>query len=250
MDDPGFLIEEIEPGVEGGIGIKVPEVSREFEASGLEFGAEKIDDGITPHGFEGGMIEIGIANPALVIQSETAGGGGKMNMEITFEVAAESMIGRVDARDEMLLSSKVFNDVGRDRAKFVEKPAIEPEERLKMIRQGKSNVLPNSVRECVKSGVDPNISVLFAAGGTEAGFTGMRRLELAEAFWADKDMPTEKRSSTGKHFKHVDNNIFADQLAVGEEKFPPVAVINEDVPDFDLTADEFHRGTIVNLNVG
>ena len=195
-------------------------------------------------------MKIGIWFPGLAIESQTANGSGKMNMEITFEVAAESMIGRVDARNEMLLSSKVFNDVGRDRSKFVKKPAIEPEERLKMIRQGKSNVLPKGVREIVKGGFDPVIRILFPAGGTKAGFAGMRGRAGMEAFWTDKDMPAEQRSSTGKHFKHIDDNGFADQLAVGEKEFPPVAVINEDVSDFDLTADEFHRGTIVNFNVG
>lgn len=51
MDDPGFLVEEIEPGVEGGIGMKVLEMRREFKAAGLEFSAEEVDDSITPHGF-------------------------------------------------------------------------------------------------------------------------------------------------------------------------------------------------------
>ena len=155
-------------------------------------------------------MKIGIWFPGLAIESQTANGSGKMNMEITFEVAAESMIGRVDARNEMLLSSKVFNDVGRNRSKFVEKPAIEPEERLKMIRQGKSNVLPKGVGERVKSGFNPVVGGLFPAGGTETRFAGMRRFELAEAFWADKHMPAKQRGSTGKHFKHVDNNVFAD----------------------------------------
>ena len=48
MDDPGFLIEAIEPGVEGGIGLNVPEVSREFETPGFEFGPEDVDNLVTP----------------------------------------------------------------------------------------------------------------------------------------------------------------------------------------------------------
>ena len=50
MDDPGFLVEEIKPGVEGGIGINMVEVRWELKTTGLEFGAEKVDNGITPHG--------------------------------------------------------------------------------------------------------------------------------------------------------------------------------------------------------
>ena len=242
MDNPGLLIEEIEPGVESGIGIKVSEMSGQFKPASLEFGAEKRDDRITPLGFEDTMMEIGVAHPALIIQCQTAGGGGKMNMEIAFEIASKSMDGRIDARDEMFLRSEVFGDVGRDRSDFVEKMAVEPEKRLKMSGQSESNVLPSRVRECVKSGFDPIVGGLFPAGGTETRFAGMRRLDPAKAFWTDKDMPAEKRSSAGKHFKHIKNNGFTNQFSMAKKKPPPVAVIDEDVPDFDLTADEFHRG--------
>jgi len=249
MDDPGLLIEEIEPGVESGIGIKVSEMSGQFKSASLEFGAEKRDGRVAPLGFEDTMMEIGVAHPALIIQCHPAGGGGKMNMEIAFEIAAESMDGRIDAREEMFLSSEVFNDVGRDRSDFVEEVAVEPEKRLKMSGQSEGNVLPSRVRECVKSGFDPIVGGFFPAGGTETRFAGMRRLDPAKAFWADKDMPAEKRSSAGKHFKHIKNNGFTNQFSMAKKEPPPVAVINEDVPDFDLTAYEFHRGTIINLNV-
>ena len=195
------------------------------------------------------MIKISIANPAFEIRRQTAGGGGKMDMEIAFEIASESMDGRVDAWEEMFFCGDAIDNAGWDRRQFVEKMAVEPEERLQMIRQSKSNVLPNGVRERVKSGFDPIVRGFFTAGGTETRFTGMRCFDRMEAFRADKDMPAKQRSSTGKHLKHIDDNGFADQLAVGEKEFPPVAVINEDVPDFDLTADEFHRGNIVKLNV-
>ena len=45
--------------------------------------------------------------------------------------------------------------------------------------------------------------------------------------------------------RHLERAGRVARLAFSQS--PPVAVINEDVPDFDLTADEFHRGTIVNL---
>ena len=77
----------------------------------------------------------------------------------------------------------------------------------------------------------------------------MRGVEATKAFWTDKHMPAEKRSATGKHFKHIKNNGFTDQFSMAKKEPPPVAVIDEDIPDFDFTADEFHRGTIVNLNV-
>lgn len=192
-------------------------------------------------------MEISVWFPELAIESQPAGGGGKMDMEIAFKITAESVDSGIDAGDEMFLSGDVFNNLGQDKRNFIEKPAVEPEERLKLSRQGESDVLPNGVWESVKSGFDPVVGGLFSAGGTETGFAGMRCLDLAETFGADKHMPTEKRSSAGKHFKHIDNNVFTDQLAVGEKEFPPVAVINEDVPDFDLTANEFHKLNVPNL---
>ena len=78
----------------------------------------------------------------------------------------------------------------------------------------------------------------------------MRGIEAAKAFWTGKHVPTEKRSSAGKHFKHIKNNGFTNQFSMAKKEAPPVAVIDKNVPDLDMTADEFHRGTIVNLNVG
>lgn len=167
-------------------------------------------------------------------------------MEIAFEIAAESMNGRIDARQEMFLSGELFNDVGRDRRQFIEEMAIEPKERLKVSGQGEGNLLPDSVRQCVKSGFNPIVGGLFSAGRTEARFAGMRGIDPAEAFGTDKNMPAEQASATGKHFKHINNNGSADQFAVSKKEFPPVAVINKDVPDFDMAADEFHGCNILN----
>jgi len=250
MDHPCFLIENVKPGIEGGIGFNVPETRRKYEAAGLEFRAEEIDDGITPHEFQGVMMEISAFNPGVIIKSQTAGSGGKMNMEVAFKIAAESARGKEDAGDEVILGGELFNDAGGDRRDFVKEMTIEPEEGLKFKRQSPGDMLPSGVRERVKSGFNPVVSGLFTAGGTETGFAGMRGIEAAKAFWTDKDMPTEKRSSTGKHFKHIKNNGFTNQFSMAKKKPPPVAVIDEDVPDLDMAADEFHKGSIVNLNVG
>ncbi len=194
-------------------------------------------------------MEIGLANPALIIRRQTAGGGGKMNMEIAFEITTESVDGKVDAGEEVFFCGELFNDAGGEGRDFIEEMTINPEEGLQFGRQSPGDMLPDGVRERIKSGFDPIIGGFFPAGGTETGFAGMRGIEAAQAFWTGKDMPAEQRSSTGKHFKHVNNDGFADQLLMANKEFPPVAVIDEDIPDFDLTADEFHRGTIVNLNV-
>jgi len=38
MDDPGFLIQDVEPTVKRGVGLEVPEAARELETTGFEFG--------------------------------------------------------------------------------------------------------------------------------------------------------------------------------------------------------------------
>ena len=38
MDDPGLLIQDVEPTVQGRVGFEVPEATRELETTGFEFG--------------------------------------------------------------------------------------------------------------------------------------------------------------------------------------------------------------------
>jgi hypothetical protein len=38
MDDPGLLIQDVEPTVKRRVGFEVPETAREFEVAGFEFG--------------------------------------------------------------------------------------------------------------------------------------------------------------------------------------------------------------------
>jgi hypothetical protein len=38
MDDPGFLIQDVEPTVKRSVGFEVPEATRELETTGSEFG--------------------------------------------------------------------------------------------------------------------------------------------------------------------------------------------------------------------
>ena len=49
MNDPGFLVVDVKPGIKGGVGFNMAEMRRKFEAASLEFSAEEVDDGITPH---------------------------------------------------------------------------------------------------------------------------------------------------------------------------------------------------------
>lgn len=249
MNDPGLLVKEVEPGVESEIGFDVAESRGEFDASGLEFGTEQINNGVTPHGFKDEVMKISVANPAFMICCQSTGGGGEMDMEITFKIAPERMNGGIDARDKMFLGGEFVDNPSRDGGQFVEKMTIMPEERLKLCRHGECNVLPGCVWKSVKSGFDPLVSGLFSAGGTESRLAGMGRLDVVGTPWADKDMPTHEGSPTSEHFDDINDNGFADQFPVFKEDFPPIAVINEDVPDFDFAADEFHGGKIAKLIV-
>jgi hypothetical protein len=97
--------------------------------------------------------------------------------------------------------------------------------------------------------LDPVVGGFFLAGGTETGFAGMRGFDLATTGGADKDMPAEKGRSTDEQFKHIDNNRFADEVPMGQKESPPVAVVEEEVSEFDRIADEFHNGRLYDLNV-
>ena len=66
---------------------------------------------------------------------------------------------------------------------------------------------------------------------------------------ADEDVIAECGGATDKHFQDIDNDAGTELPPVGDSKTPPVAIVEKDISDFDMTADEFHKGTIVNLNV-
>ena len=85
----------------------------------------------------------------------------------------------------------------------------------------------------------------WANGVLMAEFGNQPELPACESFLVMAFGATEE--DRGMFFKEVENGL-AHQFAVFEKEFPPVTVINEDIPDFDLTADEFHKGSIVILN--
>jgi len=109
-------------------------------------------------------------------------------------------------------------------------------------------MLPGGIREGVERGLDPMVGGFFATRGTETGFAGMRGLDASVTGGADKDMPAEERGSTDEHLQHIDNNRFADEVPMSQKESPPVAVVEEDVSEFDWAADEFHQGKIYDLN--
>jgi hypothetical protein len=194
------------------------------------------------------MVEVGVGNPCLVIEGKAAGGGGKVEMEIAFEVPSERVNGQEDAGKEAALGSQSFDDGSGERWKSVEEVAIDPEERLQGFGKCPGDMLPDGVGEGVEGGFDPVVSGFFATGGTETGFAGMRGLDASATGGADPDMPAEERRSTDEQFEHIDKNRFAEEVPMGQKEPPPVAVVEKKVSEFDGAADEFHRGRLSDFN--
>lgn len=112
MDDPGFMVEDIKPGIEGRIVFEMIKFGRQAQVARFEFGAEQVNDGITPLLFEGFMGEIGVWDPGLMIWREAAGSGGQVNMGVAFKIATEGVRGQIDSGHELLFGGPLFNDVG------------------------------------------------------------------------------------------------------------------------------------------
>lgn len=64
--------------------------------------------------------------------------------------------------------------------------------------------------------------------------------------FADEDMIAECGGATDEHFQDIDNDADAELSSVGDSKTPPIAVIEKDVAKFNMTADKFHGGNILN----
>jgi hypothetical protein len=195
------------------------------------------------------MVEVGVGNPCLVIEGKATGGGGQMDMNIAFEVPSERVNGQEDAGKEAALGSQSFDDGSGERWKSVEEVAIDPEERLQGVGKCPGDMLPDGGGEGVEGGLNPMVGGFFATRGTETGFAGMRGLDASVTGGADKDMPAEECRSTDEHLQHIDKNRFAEEVPMGQKEPPPVAVVEEDVSEFDGTADEFHNGRLYDLNV-
>ena len=109
-------------------------------------------------------------------------------------------------------------------------------------------MLPSGIRKGVERGLDPVVGGFFSAGGAKTRFAGMRGFDLATTGGTNPDMPTEESRSTDEHLQHIDKNRFADEIPMGQKEPPPVAVVEEEVSEFDSAADEFHSARLCDLN--
>jgi hypothetical protein len=140
----------------------------------------------------------------LVIEGKVPGGGGEVEMDVTFQVPSERVDGQQDAGQEALLGGELLDDVNGKGREGIQEMAI-------------------------------------------TRFAGMRGLHASATGGADKDMPTGESRSTDEPFEHIDKNRFADEAPMGQKEPPPIAVVEEDIPEVDGSADEFHSGKLYPL---
>jgi hypothetical protein len=107
-------------------------------------------------------------------------------------------------------------------------------------------MLPEGVGQGVDGGIDPIVGGLFSAGGAEAGFAGMRGLDAFKALRTHERMVAEEGGVADQHFEDIDNDSGTNQLGVRQPESPPVAVVEKNISDFDMTADEFHGGSLLD----
>jgi hypothetical protein len=117
------------------------------------------------------VIEVNLANPGFAQKGETARCGGKMDMDIPFEVSAKGVDGKEDAWEKTFSLCPIFNDICRYQGNKVHKVAVKPEEVPEFRRHSKGNVLPGGFGKGIQAVFNPDISSLLAAGRTESGFT-------------------------------------------------------------------------------
>ena len=106
--------------------------------------------------------------------------------------------------------------------------------------------MPDGIGQGVDGCSDPVVGGLFAAGRTETGFAGVWGLDALKALRTDEHMVAEERGSADEHFKDVGDDAGTNQRGVRQPEPPPVAIVEKDISDFDLTADKFHGGNILN----
>ena len=73
----------------------------------------------------------------------------------------------------------------------------------------------------------------------------MRGLDAFQAMRTNEGMVAEKRGAADQHFQDVADDTGTNQFGMYQPETPPVTVVEKDVPEFNMTADEFHDGNIL-----
>ena len=146
------------------------------------------------------MIEVSFLNPRGMAEGKTAGCGGEMDMDISFEVSAKGVDGKKDTGEKTLVERPIFHDGSSDEGDKVHEVAVQPEKDPEFCWHGKGDVLPGGFGEGIQAVFNPDIGCLLATGRTKSGFTAMRNFHTPGARGADKQMVTEKRRSAYEEF--------------------------------------------------
>ena len=94
-------------------------------------------------------------------------------------------------------------------------------------------MLPCGLGKGVQGGFDPVVGGLLAAGTTKSRFARMRGFDAVAASWTDEQRISQKDGSADQHFQDVGDNAGSNQAVMREKKIPPVAVVQQDVSQFD-----------------
>ena len=96
------------------------------------------------------------------------------------------MYSQINPWDEALLFCLCFDGFSGDGSDFIDKVAIVPENVPEYIGHGESDVLPARAGQSIVGILHPNVSSLFATGGTKSTFA------------CEKTEPLERATNTAK----------------------------------------------------
>ena len=74
----------------------------------------------------------------------------------------------------------------------------------------------------------------------------MRGLDVFKALRTHERMVAEERGVADQHFQDVIDDTGPNRFWVRQPEAPPVAIVEKDVSKFDMAADEFHDGNILD----
>ena len=225
------------------------EAGRKLETAGFKFLPEECDDFIAPHFLEGLMVKISMIEPAFFIGRKAADGGGKVEVIIAFQVAAKSVNSQENSRQKAFLFAEFENNIGSQWRDLIHQLTITPKTIPKHIGYGAGDMLPCSIGQGVKTGRNPVVGGSFPAGRTETGFASMRRFDTMGTLRTNKYVKSKPAGSTYEQFEDVDDDADTDQVTVLYKEFPPVAVVEKNITEFNAAADEFHENRIQEFSM-
>lgn len=239
-DVPFFLVELGEVGIEGVVITDGAVEGRGLQTASLEEFFEGLQDGIAPHGANAGVVEVGVGDPAVLLFGETAAGDDDVEVGIPFEIAAEGVEDREDARPVSALLGEGEQGVVQGLEEGVECGfAVELNPVPQFAGQGKDEVLIGHIQEFRQGLLDPAIGGGLAAGGTEAGFAGVGNA-AGEGTLGAAVFFVAPACAAQQHSADVPDDAPAQAQDIGRPKNQPSLAAEKDFAEGDLPTDELH----------